>query len=246
MPSVANIAGCRYGNVTAVKVAGRDAFKRALWECICDCGATFVAGANNLKTGNTKSCGCKKRKPQRVDMVGARFGRLSVLHVDRAIGGRVHWLCMCDCGNFTSVLAQKLRRGTTKSCGCFQVESRYCFGKPLGPNKWRRIVTQDAGCAKCGSQDNLHAHHITPVSANEALSRDLSNGATLCGTCHTIFHARYGKSSATADDFCEYVGLGGYAKSALISFVGWRAKGGIEDLKKARHFIDLLIELEGG
>lgn len=24
----------------------------------------------------------------------------------------------------------------------------------------------------------------------------------------------------------------------------WRKKGGVEDLKKARHFIDLLIEME--
>jgi hypothetical protein len=25
----------------------------------------------------------------------------------------------------------------------------------------------------------------------------------------------------------------------------WRAKGGIKDLEKAKHYIDLLIELEG-
>lgn len=31
--------------------------------------------------------------------------------------------------------------------------------------------------------------------------------------------------------FCEYL-------------IRWRSKGGVEDLKKARHFIDLLIELE--
>jgi hypothetical protein len=26
----------------------------------------------------------------------------------------------------------------------------------------------------------------------------------------------------------------------------WRSKGGIEDLKKARHYLDLLLELEAG
>ena len=45
----------------------------------------------------------------------------------------------------------------------------------------------------------------------------------------------------------EYIhanGLG-YCEGAVIKYVSrWRNKNGIEDLKKARHFIDLLIELE--
>ena len=38
----------------------------------------------------------------------------------------------------------------------------------------------------------------------------------------------------------------GYFEGNVIKYVSrWRAKGGVEDLKKARHYIDLLIELEG-
>lgn len=33
--------------------------------------------------------------------------------------------------------------------------------------------------------------------------------------------------------------------SAIKYLTRWRSKGGIKDLEKARHFIDLLIELEG-
>lgn len=37
----------------------------------------------------------------------------------------------------------------------------------------------------------------------------------------------------------------GYAEGCVIKYVSrWRAKGGVEDLRKARHFIDLLIEHE--
>lgn len=37
----------------------------------------------------------------------------------------------------------------------------------------------------------------------------------------------------------------GFAEGAVIKYVSrWRAKAGIEDLKKARHFLDLLIEAE--
>lgn len=37
----------------------------------------------------------------------------------------------------------------------------------------------------------------------------------------------------------------GYFEGNVIKYVSrWRAKGGVEDLKKARHYIDLLIDLE--
>lgn len=35
----------------------------------------------------------------------------------------------------------------------------------------------------------------------------------------------------------------GFVEGSVIKYVTrWRAKGGVEDLKKARHFLDLLIE----
>lgn len=45
----------------------------------------------------------------------------------------------------------------------------------------------------------------------------------------------------------EYIHANGipFAEGSVIKYVTrWRAKGGIKDLEKARHFIDLLIELE--
>jgi hypothetical protein len=38
----------------------------------------------------------------------------------------------------------------------------------------------------------------------------------------------------------------GYIEGAVIKYLcRWRNKNGIEDLKKARHYLDLLIEMEG-
>jgi len=47
----------------------------------------------------------------------------------------------------------------------------------------------------------------------------------------------------------EYIHANGipFAEGCVIKYVSrWRSKGGIEDLRKARHFLDLLIEAEGG
>lgn len=59
------------------------------------------------------------------DLIGQRFSRLLVLKRDLNIGGKgkqIKWICQCDCGNITSSGSYELRKGTTKSCGCF---SRY-------------------------------------------------------------------------------------------------------------------------
>lgn len=47
----------------------------------------------------------------------------------------------------------------------------------------------------------------------------------------------------------EYIhanGLG-YFEGCVVKYVSrWRKKNGVEDLRKARHFLDLLIEFEAG
>ena len=46
-------------------------------------------------------------------------------------------------------------------------------------------------------------------------------------------------------EYCHANGIP-FIEGSVIKYVSrWRAKGGVADLKKARHFIDLLIELEG-
>ena len=55
----------------------------------------------------------------KIDLTGQRFGRLVVIReYGRAKDGQVTWLCKCDCGAETVVLAGNLRKENTKSCGC--------------------------------------------------------------------------------------------------------------------------------
>ena len=58
-----------------------------------------------------------------IDLTGQTFGRLTVL--DKTIGkdGRIYWICKCLCGESTIVEGASLRRGYTKSCGCFLREN---------------------------------------------------------------------------------------------------------------------------
>lgn len=51
-------AGVRFGKLTAVETAGRNALKKVLWRCFCDCGNETIVPSGSLVTGNTTSCGC--------------------------------------------------------------------------------------------------------------------------------------------------------------------------------------------
>lgn len=62
--------------------------------------------------------------PKPIDIAGQRFGRLVAL--ERRIGKfpQAYWLCRCDCGNEGVYRQIYLRRGTTKSCGCYREDAR--------------------------------------------------------------------------------------------------------------------------
>jgi len=59
--------------------------------------------------------------------------------------------------------------------------------------RWRYdVMLRDTfTCQHCGDArgGNLHAHHIQPFATHPELRLELSNGVTLCETCHKAVHA---------------------------------------------------------
>lgn len=56
------------------------------------------------------------------ELVGKRFGYLTVIKQVESLNYRARFLCCCDCGNTKLVLGQSLLSGHVKSCGCYQSE----------------------------------------------------------------------------------------------------------------------------
>lgn len=54
------------------------------------------------------------------EMVGKKFGRLTVIEVDESNNSKC--ICRCDCGTIKSVYTSNVRRGLTTSCGCYSRE----------------------------------------------------------------------------------------------------------------------------
>lgn len=53
-----------------------------------------------------------------IDITGQKFGKLIV--IERF--DKKRWKCQCECGNITYSDGYQLRKGITKSCGCFHKE----------------------------------------------------------------------------------------------------------------------------
>lgn len=105
-----------------------------LWYCKCNCGRQNCKGyayasSTQLKNKKIISCGVIGKENLNIghglnfhDLTGQRFGKLTIIKraEDKILAsGRaeVQWLCKCDCGNETIVLASNLANGNTQSCG---------------------------------------------------------------------------------------------------------------------------------
>lgn len=60
--------------------------------------------------------------PKALDIIGQRFGRLTVMERLGNRGGYVIWRCRCDCGSLVEVPTRNLRSRGTVSCGCYRRE----------------------------------------------------------------------------------------------------------------------------
>ncbi len=55
-----DIAGKRFGRLTAVRPIGQNKYRAMIWLCSCDCGNNHTTTGSCLRSGESKSCGCLK------------------------------------------------------------------------------------------------------------------------------------------------------------------------------------------
>lgn len=111
-----NRVGQKFGKLTVIERMPDGPNSKEICRCLCDCGNELITLGASLQQGKTKSCGCYTR----LELVGQRFGLLTVIKYQGQDPKRKNslWLCVCDCGNESVVNGHGLRRGDYQSCGC--------------------------------------------------------------------------------------------------------------------------------
>ena len=99
-----------------------------------------------------------------IDLTGQRFGRLVVLRQGKSKilpSGQIvkTWVCLCDCGNETTVYQQHLKRGDTKSCGCFLSEESRKRKTTHGETKTRLYKIWDGMRQRCKNPNDAAFRH---------------------------------------------------------------------------------------
>jgi hypothetical protein len=124
MMRLKDLTGARFGKLTVIERAPSRK-GHTFWKCKCDCGNTKIVESYDLQHGKYFSCGCEKRpNPRKINMIGRRFGTLTVISEAPNPYKRkpIAWLCKCECGKTIVVEGGLLRRGYYSSCGCQRIE----------------------------------------------------------------------------------------------------------------------------
>ena len=127
-----DLTGKVFGKLTVMYELPERKNSKIIWHCKCECGNECDVTGHELKSGDTRSCGClhtawckqqavKMAKKRIHDVTNQRFGKLVALKpTEKRKNNNVVWLCQCDCGNTVEVGLNNLTQGFTKSCGCLK------------------------------------------------------------------------------------------------------------------------------
>ncbi|MFP3727538.1 HNH endonuclease [Priestia filamentosa] len=115
-----NLIGETYNYLTVIAEAPKKkGVRNRCWLCKCRCGEETVVPGNALKSGGTKSCGCKRfeTKIDESEYIGKKYNMLTILSRKPSTE---RWNCKCDCGEKTTATLGQLQHGRKKSCGCLR------------------------------------------------------------------------------------------------------------------------------
>lgn len=57
-----DMTGQKFGQFTVLGYSGRSQGGKHQWDCVCDCGKEMIVVGESLRSGNSKSCGCRRTK----------------------------------------------------------------------------------------------------------------------------------------------------------------------------------------
>lgn len=174
MGKIFNLIGKRFGKLLVIGKSDKRINDRPSWDCLCECGGKIAVKTADLISGKISHCKNETNiSSKHLDLIGKKFGNLTVISMVGSSGGGIVWHCKCDCGNECDVTYSKLSSGNTKSCGCnkhkkysngFNDLTNKRFGMlvakyPLEERRHRKVVWHCV-CA-CGNEVDVISNGLT-------------------------------------------------------------------------------------
>lgn len=194
---------------------------------ICSCGNVGKTDFYRFKNGvRCKRCGYAKNAEANrlsIEYVVSSFAERGYTVLGEYVKANDPVLCRCSNGHKFKLSFANLSKGV----GC-----RHCYwerNRGQNHHKWNAELTDeerenqrsiqglqdwrhavfsrdDYTCQKCGERGiTLNAHHILNYWKYKHLRTEVSNGITLCETCHKGFHKKYGSKENTQEQLNQYL-----------------------------------------
>jgi hypothetical protein len=118
-PNTQNIIGQRFGKFTITGYVGSKGSQGSVWSSKCQCGLVLELSRQQLKEKAALNLGCKicSPKPKYEDLIGRRFGKLTVIKYAGKAVKETSWVCRCDCGKIITIRARSLKQVINPNCG---------------------------------------------------------------------------------------------------------------------------------
>lgn len=110
-----DLTGQRFGELLVISQAPT-VNNHTYWICLCNCGNLYKAESSKLISGTVGHCA--NTIHLLTNIVGNKYGNLTVKEFSHRENNRTFWRCVCDCdGREVIVDGNALKSGATTSCG---------------------------------------------------------------------------------------------------------------------------------
>ena len=197
-----NIIGKRYGRLTVLQREGTNRDGKAMWKCRCDCGKEVVVIGKNLRTGNSKSCGCKRLKISEKYKDGKKMCNLCKQYKITEEFNKNHISAdglAATCRSCKSIYRSNHRDQSAIRKNRRRVRKLHAKGSHTA-REWEQLKTQYGDrCLRCGKTNvPLTRDHVIPLVKGGPDSID--NIQPLCRSCNG---QKYDKTIDYRKEYCH-------------------------------------------
>lgn len=188
---VQSLIGKNYGSLLVIAKSSERQYNQVSWTCICTCGNTCDVAGIRLRSGEVKSCGCKRSAIKVQTPLNIKINMLTVVEEVESktvkYKSRIRHIryvkCKCDCGTYKIVQLKHFKSGKYKSCGCLNKKPTYNLTNKTIKN-WKVIKQEDACwwcvCTICGetrifSYNNLYKKYKLQCSCTLRTIKNIPN-----------------------------------------------------------------------